>query len=165
MSGKTVIGKHVANKLGKEFIDVDDLIILLYKQKKNKSYSCREIFLEEGEEYFRQMEKDAVESLVDQKGVVIALGGGTLTSTNSVELLRQWGTIIYLKASPDTIWSRICLRGIPPYVKERESFNALIEKRIPVYENAAHHTIETEQQAEEEVAMAVINKWNVTDGE
>ncbi len=99
----------------------------------------REIFLLKGEEHFRALEAALTHELSAVGGMVLSPGGGWITQTNSVELLRSTGRIIYLRASPEAVARRLrrvetrpLLAGRDPVVALRE----LYEKRRALYETA-----------------------------
>ena len=99
----------------------------------------REIFRLKGEDYFRAMESALTHELSTGSGMVLSPGGGWITQTSSVELLRSTGRIIYLRASPEAVARRLrrvetrpLLAGRDPVVALRE----LYEKRRELYETA-----------------------------
>lgn len=95
--GKSTIGKLLADKTGKQFMDSDDEIIRLAGK------SIPEIFAEDGEEVFRQWETKALASLAKQSSLVIATGGGCVTRDRNYPLLHQNGIILWLKRSLDLL--------------------------------------------------------------
>ena len=99
--GKSTIGGKLSNKLNKGLIDTDSFI----EQKEGMSIS--EIFATKGEAYFRDLEYACLKTLSQETDAsIIALGGGTPLREANQPLLKELGTIIYLKASPDTIYER-----------------------------------------------------------
>ncbi|MFI5150130.1 MAG: shikimate kinase [Bacteroidia bacterium] len=100
-SGKSTLGKKLANQLGYEFIDQDRLI------EETLGKSIHGIFEEEGESYFRETEHSMLISLLEKDNVVISTGGGTPCHHNNMELMNQNGLTIYLKMSADTLLSRL----------------------------------------------------------
>lgn len=100
-SGKTTLGKALSEKLNYSFIDSDDWI----EQKKN--LSVMEIFEKYGEECFRELELDFVEFSKSLKKVVIATGGGLPCYNDLISELAEIGTVIYLKASENTLFNRL----------------------------------------------------------
>ncbi|HXC06502.1 MAG TPA: shikimate kinase [Bacteroidia bacterium] len=100
-SGKSTLGKKLANQLGYAFIDQDKLI------EDTLGKSIHEIFEEEGESYFRETEHSMLISLLEKDNVVISTGGGTPFHHNNMELMNQHGLTIYLKMSADTLLSRL----------------------------------------------------------
>ena len=88
-SGKSTIGKALAERLGRDFIDTDDMI-------KEKHGVISEIFAQKGEEYFRDIEAIAVKEASKNSGVVIATGGGAVLRQENVTALKQNGVIFFL---------------------------------------------------------------------
>src|SRR5688500_7831796 len=99
--GKSSAGKKLANKLGFEFIDLDEMIEKQYQK------SVSEIFETEGENKFREYEHNCLKGLLDKENIVISLGGGTPCYYNNMELINTHGTSIYLKMSTEVLASRL----------------------------------------------------------
>lgn len=161
MSGKTVIGKMLADALFWEFIDTDRLIEKAYTKQTGNHSSCREIFGLEGEAGFRALERRQIQSLASASGSIIALGGGTLCDPDNVTIVRQIGTVVYLKASPVTLWKRVSERGIPAYLDPKDpenDFYTLAKRRIPLYEAAATITVDTEGLDKEDIVKEIIKR-------
>jgi len=131
--GKTTIGKAAARRLGRPFLDFDREI------ERRAGMDVREIFRLKGEDHFRSMESALTHELSSGGGMVLSPGGGWITQTRSVELLRSTGRIIYLRASPEAVARRLrrvetrpLLAGRDPVLALRE----LYEKRRSLYETA-----------------------------
>ena len=134
-SGKTSIGKRLAARTGMKFIDMDDYI----QEKHNKKIS--DIFRDEGEEAFRQMETEAVRDLSQHSGYIIASGGGTVLRQENVDLFHQGGSRIVLLDTPLTaLFERLkndTQRPLLQVENRREVIETLYNKRIPLYKAAA----------------------------
>jgi shikimate kinase len=100
-SGKSTIGPILANTLGWDFYDLDIAI----EQKEGKKIS--RIFEENGEEYFRNLEKELLKVLAVKENVVVALGGGTITNQENIDFLKELGKIIYIKVSAESVYNRL----------------------------------------------------------
>jgi shikimate kinase len=101
-SGKTTVGRLLAERLGKSFVDCDDLIV------KQAGKSVREIFAEGGEETFRKLEASAVAKLAKRKDAVIALGGGAMMrEENRRTMTDAEHQIVYLRCEPAELLRRI----------------------------------------------------------
>jgi shikimate kinase len=100
-SGKSTAGKKLAKLLGYSFADHDELI------EKAVGKSVYDIFQEDGEEKFREMEHNMLISLLPKDNIVISTGGGTPCHYNNMELMNQNGLTIYLKMSANTLLSRL----------------------------------------------------------
>ncbi len=124
--GKSTIGTLLAQKLGCTFLDLDDVIV------DHEGMSINDIFQIKGEKYFREIEGRLLENCANDQ-VVLALGGGTLMNTRSMDFLKSNGTIVYLRASNETLVER--LRNEPferPLLKETESLEKLVEEMMSV---------------------------------
>lgn len=164
--GKTTIGKRLAEKLTFSFIDTDRLIENAYFQKCGFSHSCREIYLKEGETFFRELEKKQIASLSTTKKSVIATGGGALIDITNVEALKSMGHVIYLKTPLIIIWERIKESGIPATLDPKDpegSFYSFAKQRAQQYA-FAHTILETETMDKEAIVEAIL-KMRTTCGE
>jgi shikimate kinase len=118
----------------------------------------REIFRTKGEQHFRQLERSLTEELSRSGGMILSPGGGWITQTDSVELLRSAGRIIYLRASPEAVARRLrrvetrpLLAGRDPVLALRELF----EKRRALYENA-DFVLDTETLARQQLIAQLV---------
>ena len=122
-SGKTHWGKLLAEKLHLTFFDLDTVIT----EKENKTIS--EIFAEKGEEFFRYLEKDVLEELVNENNdFIISSGGGTPCFFNNIEFMKKNGKVVWLNTSIDTLKQRL--------LKERSSrplIRNIGEQELKVY--------------------------------
>lgn len=99
-TGKTSVGKKLAEELGRDFLDIDELI------EKESDTSISNIFFNFGEEHFRQLEAEAVKKVSEHKNMVIAAGGGVVLREENIKNLRKNGLLICLSASPEVIIAR-----------------------------------------------------------
>lgn len=165
-SGKTTIGKGLADKLKRSFIDTDSLIEKSYFESKGVKLHCREIFKQEGDLFFRALEKQQVFQLAFSAKSIISLGGGTLCDFESLQIVKKLGPIIYLKLPIEFAWERIQKNGIPAFLNPespKQSFLQIAQGRLPFYENAAELIIETELLSEEEIIEMIIQETTVED--
>ena len=146
-SGKTAVGRILAEKLNAEFVDMDDLI------EKEQKMSISEIFSCFGEKRFRELEKEMAGRVSQGKNQVIATGGGVVLSSENMANLRKNGVIIWLAVSPEAVLrrthsdeSRPLLRVSSPEKKIRE----LLEFREPFYAKA-DFKVETSDRSADEV--------------
>ena len=151
-SGKTTVGKVLADFLGCPFMDLDDLIV------KKAGKSIPEIFAQDGEPAFRQLEARLLRQTVEkytENTVVLALGGGAVTAPASAALLREKTVCIYLRATLETLQSR--LEG---ETAGRPLADASLADRLaarePLYEQTAHVIIDTDGLSSDEVADEII---------
>ncbi|MCR5302296.1 MAG: type II 3-dehydroquinate dehydratase [Lachnospiraceae bacterium] len=121
-SGKSTVGKLVAQKLGLEFIDTDEVF------SKQNGISAETCIKESGEKAFRELEKKAVYNAAQKGGRVIATGGGVVLDPENIELLCLNGTVIYLHRK----LKDLATKG-RPLSKGAENLKALYYKRLPIY--------------------------------
>ncbi len=110
-AGKSTIGPILANSLGFDFIDIDKVIV------EREQKSINEIFSEKGEAYFRQLELEILSSIAHRENLVVSLGGGTLENDSSFELVRNSGTMVYLKSDLNTLTHRLSNKDDRPLLK------------------------------------------------
>ena len=151
-SGKTTVGKVLADFLGCPFMDLDDLIV------KKAGKSIPEIFAEDGEPAFRQLEARLLRQTVEkytENTVVLALGGGAVTAPASAALLREKTVCIYLRATLETLLSRLEGETAGRPLADASLADRLAE-REPLYEQTAHVIIDTDGLSPDEVADEII---------
>jgi shikimate kinase len=140
-TGKTAVGKLLAQKLGKEFIELDALI------EKKAGRSIPEIFRRDGEVHFRELEIEAVMEVSTQRNIVIACGGGVVLNTINIERLRKESVIICLTASPSVILRRTAddkaSRPLLNVADRAGEIRNLLDFRRPFYARAADFTVNT----------------------
>lgn len=151
-SGKTTVGRIVADALLCPFLDLDEIIV------KKAGKSIPEIFEAEGEDGFRRLEKQALQKTVAkyaESTVVLALGGGTVTIPGAVELLQQKTLCIYLQAPLETLQARLegQKAGRP---LAGEGLAERLSAREPLYQKAAHVVLDTDGLTAQEVADEII---------
>ena len=156
-SGKSEVGRRIAELTETRLIDLDERIVA------DQRRSISEIFASEGEMAFRQCERTALENAAHEFPAVVATGGGVVTSIGNAAIMRETGTVIYLKAEPATLVKRIGEEPGRPLLAGGDRVDILSEilrQRAPQYEGAAHHLIGTEGQTIDEIAGKAIELWN-----
>lgn len=152
-AGKTSVGGRVAAGLGVEFRDTDADI----ERMAGKSIS--EIFLDDGEPVFRDLERTAVAvALGDHEGV-LALGGGAVGDEGTRELLREQ-QVVFLDVGLADAAARVGLNRDRPLLLDspRAQLKRLLDERRPLYEQVAVFTVNTTGRSVEEVAEDVMNR-------
>ncbi len=154
--GKTAVGKALAGKLGRSFVELDSLI----EQKAGKSIP--DIFQQDGEAAFRELEIEVTEEVAKDKNLVIACGGGIVLNQINIDRLRQQSRIVYLTASLEVILKRVSGEaGERPLLKAANkalNIRELLGFRKPFYERAADITIDTSKLDIDSVAEQIIEK-------
>lgn len=148
-TGKSTVGKLLAQRQHRLFIDTDDYI----EAKEGRSIS--DIFEQEGEDYFRSLETSILKELKEvTHNAVIATGGGLPLRQENAELLSQMGEVIYLQTSVDTIWERLKGDTKRPLLctdNPRERIEQLLLERDRKYETASQKKLVTDGLSAEEI--------------
>ncbi len=154
--GKTAVGKALAEKLRKKFVELDSLI----EQRVGKPIP--DIFQQDGEVAFRELELEVTEEVSRDKNLVIACGGGIVLNKINIDRLRNDSIIVYLTASPRVILKRTSGDGEDRpllNVSDRVSeIRELLRFRKPFYERAADIKINTSRLDIDSVVEQIINK-------
>ena len=151
-TGKSVVGKKLAAKLNKDFVESDDMI------EAREKMPIRDIFEKKGEPYFRRVEKEVIKEASSRKNVVISAGGGAIVDEENFNNLKNSGTLICLKASPDTILKRtkdLKTRPLLNVPDPKKKIEELLKKREPYY-NKADLVIETDNLSIERVVERIL---------
>ncbi|HEX8478963.1 MAG TPA: iron-containing alcohol dehydrogenase, partial [Telluria sp.] len=139
-SGKTTIGRQLAKRLGKRFVDSDHEI------EARTGASIPLIFDIEGEASFRRREADVIRDLSSQRGIVLATGGGAVLDAGTRARLAERGTVIYLRAHVNSILQRVAHDKNRPLLRTadpRRTLELLTAQREPLYREVAHLVIDT----------------------
>ena len=138
-SGKTTVGRELANKLKVDFLDMDKLI------ETHEKMSINEIFSLNGEAYFRKIEQNILlESIKQYENCIVSCGGGLPLYGNNLESCLERGKVIYLEAPSNILFGRISADHSRPLVKELAEFENLLSKRNATYKRA-HITVDASQ--------------------
>lgn len=156
-TGKTTIGRLLGRRLNLPAFDSDPEI----ERKAGKNIAA--IFAEDGESEFRELEARTIAEILDrEEALILSTGGGAILRPETRKLLRDAGRVVWLTASAETILDRIrgdaasattrpSLTGLPPL----EEIVKLLETRNPLYDETAHHRIETDLFVPEELADGI----------
>jgi shikimate kinase len=140
-SGKSTVGKQLAQRLGVPFIDLDHQLELVLKT------SIRNFFETEGEARFRDLEAQVLADTTAQPGgMVLSTGGGAVLRPENREVLRQFGNVLYLRASPEEIFKRVKHDRTRPLLQVGNPLHRLRElyaQRDTLYRDTATYVIET----------------------
>lgn len=151
--GKSTVGRRLSFVLRHPYLDTDKVI------ENEQGISINEIFAQQGEESFRQMETECVKKLFDNKqDYVIAVGGGLPMREENRMLLQKLGTVIYLRAKPKTIYDRLKDDKTRPLLQGEDPFGkiqSMIAARGPVYEKAADLCVDVDGKSFEKILQEI----------
>lgn len=143
-AGKTTLGKALAQRLGLDFVDMDRLLV----EKTGVAVST--IFEIEGEQGFRRRESCALAEAAGHDDRIIATGGGAVLAEENRRVMRESGTVVYLRARLESLWERTRHDTARPLLKTpdpRGTLERLLTERDPLYREAAHVVVDTGSQS------------------
>ena len=150
-AGKTTLGKALAQRLRRDFIDTDRILI------ERTGVPVATIFEIEGEEGFRRRESAVLVELTERAPSVIATGGGVVLAEANRRLMRESGTVVYLRARLESLWERTRHDASRPLLATpdpRARLAELLEEREPLYREVAHVVVDTGSQS----ASTLVNR-------
>src|SRR4051812_23531275 len=156
-TGKSSVGQLAAAQLHFTFLDTDHVI----EARAGKAIS--EIFSQQGEPAFRQLEDKIVSELVTRKKTVISTGGGLPKNPANLASLKTHSLVICLWASPEKIWERVRTQSHRPLLNEPDplaKIHSLLEERAPYYRQA-DVLLNTEMRSLKDVAQQVIHQFHM----
>ena len=151
--GKSTIGRLLAEETKGELVEMDETI----EAEQNTTIS--EIFAKYGEIYFRDLESELVVRTGEKRGQIVSCGGGAVLRPENVENMKRNGTIVFLKATPETIYERVRYSNNRPLLNgnmNAEYIAGLMEKRRVLYESAADITITTDGKNAMEIVHQIL---------
>ena len=161
-AGKTVVGKALAKRLGRPFVDADVCI----EEKAGRTIS--DMVAAEGWPFFRAREKEVVREISAMESCVIAPGGGAVMDEDNVACLRDKGWFVLLKADIETMIQRIqgdqtSAQQRPKLLDEKDDIyqetKAVLEQRMPTYEKVADFVVDTTNLTVDGVAEKIIDRF------
>ncbi len=155
-SGKTTIGRELAKALEMKFIDIDSIITT------RENRNIVDIFNDEGEEYFRKLERTIIDEESKKNNIVISTGGGVIIDNNNIKNLRKTSYVIYLDSSLECIYERVkngkkrpLLNDIDDLYKKIEE---LYEQRNWLYKISCDFTVEIVLESSIQDTVDIIKK-------
>lgn len=152
--GKSTIGKLLAEKTKTELVEMDETI------EEEQKMTINEIFAGYGEQYFRDLESELIEKIAQQENKIVSCGGGAVLRPENVANMKKSGTIVFLSASPESIFQRVRYGTNRPLLNGNmnvEYIAGLMEKRQAVYEKAADVTVSTDGKEKQEIVGEILN--------
>jgi shikimate kinase len=156
-SGKSSVGRLVAEMLGYQFTDTDALI------EARAGCFISDIFAQQGEAAFREREAEVLRELARLDHTVIATGGGLPTYPGNLEALKQHSLVVCLWSSPERLYERVRHQSHRPLLQVPDPLGrirALLEQRTPCYRQA-DVMIGTEGRGQREIAQQVISQFRL----
>lgn len=153
-AGKTTVGRACAERLRRDFVDTDDVVVKL-----SGGMTVDEIFATGGESHFRQLEKQAVADVCESTApLVVACGGGTVVDAENRKQLKRAGIVVWLEAPVDVLAQRVGDGSTRPLLRNdpARSLSRLAELRAVAYAAAADARVDTADRSIEDVAGAVL---------
>lgn len=150
-AGKTTLGKTLAQRLRREFVDTDRVLV------ERTGVPVATIFEIEGEDGFRRRETSLLAELSGRDHCVIATGGGVVLAEGNRRLMRDAGTVVYLRARLESLWERTRHDSNRPLLAApdpRARLAELLEEREPLYREVAHVIVDTGAQS----ATTLVNR-------
>ena len=146
-SGKSTIGKLIAEKAGRKFVDTDPLI------EERAKMPISDIFAKYGEKHFRDLETEIIEEISKENSLVIATGGGAVLREKNIDALKSNGRIYFL----DRPVSELCPTDDRPLASSKEKIIKLHEERLPVYQSTCDAVIQpkTPEEGAEEIISEI----------
>lgn len=151
-SGKSTMARLLSDETGRELVEMDETI------EAEAGCSINEIFETYGETYFRDLESKLVESIADKGDAVVSCGGGAVLREENVKNMKKSGKIIYLSATPETIYERVRYSTNRPLLNGNmnvEYIRQLMEKRLAIYEQAADEIVCVDQKEKSEILSEI----------
>jgi shikimate kinase len=152
-AGKTTIGRRLAAKLGRSFIDSDEEV------ERAAGMSIEDIFASHGEADFRAGEARVISRLLREGDIVLGTGGGAFINPETRALIREEGISVWIRADFELLFARVSRRSNRPLLKTanpRETLKALIEARYPIYAEA-DVTVLSRDVPQDQVANDVVD--------
>ena len=152
-AGKSTVGQLLADRLGKPLRDTDDDIVA------TAGKPISDIFVDEGEEHFRALERAAVKKALEEHDGVLALGGGAILAPETRELLKAH-TVVYLEVGLSDAVSRVGLGAGRPLlaINPRATLRHLLDQRRPLYAEVATITVVTDGRTPDDLAEEIAEK-------
>ena len=151
-SGKSSVGRILSSLTGFALLDTDQLVA------QNAGMSIPEIFRQNGEARFRELETEALRGLVGRIGLIVATGGGVILSAENRAILRQIGPVVWLDASTDQLHQRVrhSKRPLLQTDDPRRTLEEIYAAREPLYREAATTRIDSTRLSHRQAAEAVL---------
>ncbi len=160
-SGKSSIGKRLAEKLKWEFIDIDRYLEGVFERKYNQKKTFTEIYQQHGLDEFTQLENDSLTELSNVENLVVATGGRTPVDKRNRRHLSKFGSVVFLESPISELVRRIIDRGygkLPNHPQINEIITERLNSRESVYSECSDLKIDNFEKSVEEVCDEILSK-------
>lgn len=154
-AGKSTIARGLHRELRLPLVEMDERIV------QEQGMSINDIFAQYGEDKFRDIESQLILDLGKEGASVVSCGGGVVVRPQNTEYMKQSGRIVYLSASPETVYERVKNSSDRPILNGHmnvEYIAELMEKRRALYEAAADITVATDGKSREELCQEIMER-------
>lgn len=155
-AGKTTIGQTLARRLNRPLFDTDQLI------EEQAGMSVSRIFEKYGEEEFRRLETETIRSMIfAEEDWVLSVGGGLPLREENRRLLKQAGTVVYLRVRSGTVLERLKGDTTRPLLQGgdvKTKVENLLSYRSPIYEEASHVTVDVDQKTPDQIGEEILKR-------
>ncbi len=155
-AGKTTVGIRLSYKLKKSMIDIDQKI------EKDAGRTIKEIFADDGEDFFRNLETNTIRKVASSRGsYIISTGGGLPMREENRQILKEMGLVIYLRVQPETVYRRISHDTERPLLQVEDPLAKIKEMlmlRDPVYESTADYIVDVDNRSFSEIVEEICTK-------
>lgn len=151
--GKSTIARLFAEQTGAKLIEMDETI------EAEAGMSINQIFEQYGETHFRDLESQLLSRIAEEGGAVVSCGGGAILREENVAAMRKNGTIVYLSATPETIYQRVRNSTNRPLLNGNmnvEYITSLMQQRLPRYMAAADITIVVDEKEKQDIVKEIV---------
>ncbi len=161
-AGKSSVGKYVAQITGLTYFETDEMIGNLYLNTTGERKNCRQIFIERGEEYFRELETKIAQEVSCIDWCLVITGGSIMLYPPNRRKIRNDSLLIYLTANKEILWQRISKDGIPPWLSDsgnpKEKFFKELSLREEILQPFADVFIDTSTGEPIDIAQIVVHR-------
>lgn len=154
-TGKSAVAEYLRQNYGLEAVEMDAVI------EEREGMNVSRIFEEKGEAYFRDLETELLRELGGRKNLVVSCGGGAPMRACNVELMRENGTVVFLTASPETVYERVKNSHNRPLLEKNKNIPfiaSLMEERRERYEGAADFLTATDGRGVAEICEEIMSR-------
>jgi shikimate kinase len=155
--GKSSVGDCLRRRTNLKLVDTDEIVALKF------GMPISEVFSKYGEDKFREAETEALQALATSEPVVIVTGGGIVLREENLDLLKRLGLVMWLEADERTLFKRASQGGNRPLLQRknpRKVFTKMLRERLPLYAKVADIRVDTSMLTDDEVAIAILSKFN-----